>query len=247
MNLPEIIIGVASGKGGVGKSTVSTLLAQAFSKIGKKAALFDADIYGPSIPLMFGVDSKPSLNSKGNIEPLEAYGVKVMSIGFMIEQNSPLIWRGPMVQGAIKQMLQDVDWGECDIMVIDLPPGTGDAQLTLCQTLKLTGAILVSTPQDISYIDAGRALDMFVRLGVPILGIIENMSSIVCPCCKTNTKLFTKGKIPNDIKAKSLGELHFDPRIAKCLDQGKSVFQDIPDSQIAEYFLALASSLVAKK
>ena len=192
LHIPAIksMIAVASGKGGVGKSTVAANLAVALAKGGLKVGLLDADIYGPSQPRMMGLQGQKPGGEEGKIEPLMAHGVKVMSIGFMIAEEAPLIWRGPMVQSAITQLLRDVSWGTLDVLIIDLPPGTGDAQLSLAQRAPLTGAVIVSTPQDIALIDARKGLEMFVKVGVPVLGIVENMSYFQCPSCGHEEHIF---------------------------------------------------------
>ncbi len=187
------LIAVASGKGGVGKSTVSTNLAVALALDGARVGLLDADITGPNIPLMMGLEGQPTASAEGRILPLERYGVKVMSIQFFVPQGQPIVWRGPLVGGAIQQFLRDVEWGELDYLVIDLPPGTSDAQLTLAQAVPISGALLVTTPQDVALLDVEKALAMFRRLSVPVLGIVENMSSFVCPHCGESTEIFGRG------------------------------------------------------
>lgn len=193
--LPQVkqLIAVASGKGGVGKSTVTSNLAVALAARGMKVGLLDADIYGPSQPRMMGLEGQKPGGTEGKIDPLEAHGVKVMSIGFMIDQNAPLIWRGPMVQSALVQLMRDVDWGELDILLIDMPPGTGDAQLTMAQKVPLSGAIIVSTPQDIALLDARKGIEMFRKVNVPILGMVENMSTYVCSSCGHEDHIFGHG------------------------------------------------------
>jgi ATP-binding protein involved in chromosome partitioning len=187
------IIAVASGKGGVGKTTVSANLAVALALEGASVGLLDADITGPNIPLMLGVDGQPVASPAGKITPLERYGVKVISIQFFVPEGQPIVWRGPLVGGAIQQFLRDVDWGELDYLVIDLPPGTSDAQLTLAQAVPISGALLVTTPQDVALLDVTKALAMFRRMSVPVMGIVENMSAFVCPHCGEATEIFGRG------------------------------------------------------
>ncbi len=187
------IIAVASGKGGVGKSTVSVNLAVALAQAGASVGLLDADITGPNIPLMLGVTGQPQSTPQNKIAPLERYGVKVMSIQFFVPEGQPIVWRGPLVGGAIQQFLRDVDWGELDYLVIDLPPGTSDAQLTLAQAVPISGAVLVTTPQEVSLADVGKALAMFERMNVPVIGVVENMTAFVCPHCGEETEIFGRG------------------------------------------------------
>ncbi|MBI1326801.1 MAG: P-loop NTPase [Alphaproteobacteria bacterium] len=219
------IIAIASGKGGVGKSTVAAGLAVALAKQGQKVGLLDADIYGPSQPKMFGLEGqKPEFSKEKKIIPLEAHGVKVMSIGFMVDSEAPLIWRGPMVQTALTQLLRDVDWSDRDILLIDLPPGTGDAQLTLAQKAPLTGAVVVSTPQDIALIDARKGLEMFRKVNVPVLGIIENMSYHLCTNCGHRDEIFGHGGAQLEagkLGVPFLGEVPLNALIRHAADSGK--------------------------
>lgn len=202
MDVPGVarILAIASGKGGVGKSTVASNLAVALAKQGRKVGLLDADIYGPSVPRMMGVSKKPASPDGKIIEPLHAHGVTVMSIGLMVKETEALIWRGPMLMGALQQLLGQVAWGELDVLIIDLPPGTGDVQLTLCQKTNLTGALIVSTPQDVALLDARRAISMFEKLKTPVLGLIENMSTFICPHCGGESQIFGHGGVAQEAK-----------------------------------------------
>ena len=184
---------VASGKGGVGKSTTAVNLALGLHANGLRVGLLDADIYGPSMPRLMGLSGKPELIGDKTLKPMQNYGIKVMSIGFLVEEETPMIWRGPMVMSALTQMLRDVEWGEIDIMIVDMPPGTGDAQLTMAQQVPLAGAVIVSTPQDLALIDARKGLNMFKRVNVPVLGIVENMSYFLCPHCGERSDIFSHG------------------------------------------------------
>lgn len=229
------IIAVASGKGGVGKSTVAFNLAYAFARQGYSTGLLDADIYGPSVPLLTGLpNEKPKMDEANRIIPHEAYGMKVMSMGFMVDQSTPMIWRGPMVQTAVYQMLRDVAWGEMesklDVLIIDMPPGTGDAQLTLAQKVPVNGAVIVSTPQDLALIDARRAVAMFEKTGVPILGVVENMSTFVCTNCGHEDHVFGHGgakEEANKLGVSFLGEIPLNSAIRRASDQGQPIAQDI--------------------
>jgi ATP-binding protein involved in chromosome partitioning len=249
IELPNVkhIIAIASGKGGVGKSTTAVNLALALVAQGLKVGLFDADIYGPSTPRMLGIKSKPILRHDKKLEPIMAYGLAVMSIGFlMAEEDSPLIWRGPMVQGALQQMLRDVAWGSLDIMVIDMPPGTGDAQLAITQMLPLAGAVIVSTPQDIALLDAKRGLHMFRRVEVPVLGFIENMSYFICPHCQGRSEIFSHGGA--EIEAKKmdtpfLGAVPLELAIRQSMDEGKPIVVSNPDSQHARIYTKIAQDV----
>ena len=218
------IIAIASGKGGVGKSTVSSNLAVALAKKGKKIGLLDADIYGPSQPRMMGVSQRPSSPDGKKIIPLQAYGVTLMSIGLMLDPSKAVVWRGPMLMGALQQMLSQVEWGDLDVLIVDLPPGTGDVQLTLCQKAELSGAIIVSTPQDVALLDARKAIDMFKTLKTPIFGMIENMSNFVCPNCNYETPIFGDGGVlmeAKELKVPLLGKLPIDIDTRLAGDNGK--------------------------
>jgi len=245
-------IAVASGKGGVGKSTVAVNLAVALAKDGAKVGLIDADIYGPSIPLMLGIEEKPKVYQDTNSQkmmPLENYGVKLMSIGFLIDDSQPVIWRGPMASGAVKQFMSDVNWGELDYLVFDLPPGTGDIQLTLVQTIPLTGAVIVTTPQEVSLIDAKKGLQMFNRVNVPVFGIIENMSYFIAPDTGNRYDIFGNGggeKLAKELKVPFLGGIPIDPRIRIGGDKGKPIVYDMPDSENAEKIMEIGRNLAAQ-
>ncbi len=219
------IIAVASGKGGVGKSTTAVMIARSLEQQGEKVGLLDADIYGPSIPTMLGLrGKKPEVSEHKKLIPLEAFNIKVMSIGFMIPENSAMIWRGPMIQSAFLQLLFEVEWNGVDTLILDLPPGTGDIQLTLAQKIHMDGAVIVSTPQDIALMDARRAVSMFQRVGVPILGMIENMSTFTCPHCQKESHIFDHGQARTEAERLNipfLAEIPLDIRIRKSLDQGE--------------------------
>lgn len=240
------IIAVGSGKGGVGKSTVATNLAVALARQGRRVGLLDADIYGPSVPRMMGVSKKPASPDGKTIIPLQAHGVTVMSIGLMLEEDKAVIWRGPMLMGALQQMLGQVAWGELDILLVDLPPGTGDVQLTLCQRTQLTGAIVVSTPQDVALLDARKALNMFKTLKTPVLGLIENMSTYICPTCGTEAHLFGHGGVASEAERLGvpfLGELPLDIDVRLAGDAGTPVAAG--ESPMAQAYDALAARLVS--
>ena len=242
-------IAVASGKGGVGKSTVAVNLAVALAKEGASVGLIDADIYGPSIPLMLGLKEKPKIyqdKSTMKMIPLENYGVKVISIGLLVDDNAPVIWRGPMASGAIKQFMSDVEWGELDYLIFDMPPGTGDIQLTLVQTVPLTGAVIVTTPQEISLIDARKALKMFTRVNVPVLGVIENMSYFIAPDTGKKYDIFGTGggeSLAEQLKTPFLGGMPIDPRIRIGGDKGVPIVYDIPDSEYEKAILEISKNL----
>ncbi|MFL5330516.1 MAG: Mrp/NBP35 family ATP-binding protein [Gemmataceae bacterium] len=241
IELPGInsVIVVASGKGGVGKSTVAANLALGLAARGAKVGLMDADIYGPSVPIMMGLGT---VDPQTTTFPMEKYGIKLMSMGFLVDPNQPTIWRGPMVHKAVSDFLTKVNWGELDYLVIDLPPGTGDAQLTLTQTAPLTGAVIVTTPQDVALIDARKGLEMFRAVRVPVLGIIENMSYFA-PDAKSKHYLFGQGggrKMAEQAGVPFLGEVPIDPRVTECGDLGEPIVHRHKDSPVAQAFLRLA-------
>ncbi|HLF90847.1 MAG TPA: Mrp/NBP35 family ATP-binding protein [Anaerolineales bacterium] len=240
-------IAVASGKGGVGKSTVAVNLAVVLAQRGARVGLMDADIYGPNIPTMMGLDHlPPSKNNK--IVPAEAYGVKVISIGFLVKPGQPLIWRGPMLHSAIRQFVQDVNWGELDYLIVDLPPGTGDASLSVAQTLPLTGGVIVTLPQQVSLDDARRGLEMFRQLDVPILGVVENMSYLELPD-GSRMDIFGAGggeRLAHESSVPYMGAIPMDPNVRKGGDAGKPVVISRPDSAVAKALSAVADDVVAK-
>ncbi len=241
-------LAIASGKGGVGKSTVSVNLAVALAQAGAATGLLDADLYGPSIPMMAGINRMPGNNGQ-KILPLEAHGVRLMSLGFLMPDGAPVIWRGPMVSGAIQQFLQEVEWGALDYLLIDLPPGTGDAQLTLAQSLPLAGAVIVMTPQDLAMHIASKALAMFRQLQVPILGIIENMSGFVCPHCGTPSAIFGQGgarRASERLGVPLLGEIPLDPRVCQTSDRGEPIVTGHPESPVADAFQRVAKILAER-
>ncbi len=240
-------IAVASGKGGVGKSTVAANLALALERVGHRVGLMDSDIYGPSQQMMMGIDEKPYINESNQIVPIERHGVKVMSLGFLMDVDQPVIWRGPMVMKAVEQFLQDVAWGALDFLVIDLPPGTGDAQLTLTQKIHLSGAVIVTTPQDVSLIDARKGLAMFQKVNVPLLGIVENMSYYLCPKCGNREEIFKHGggkRTAEELKVPFLGEIPLDPKIAIGGDSGLPIVAGEPKSAVTEAYLRIAEAIV---
>lgn len=248
LELPHLkkIIAVASGKGGVGKSTTAVNLAIAFSQMGLSVGLLDADIYGPSVPLMLGLAGKPPLNDKKQMIPPEKFGLKAMSIGLLTEADAPLVWRGPMVHTAIQQLFRDVDWGERDVVVVDMPPGTGDAQLTLAQTIPLSGAVIVSTPQDISLIDARKGLAMFQKVNIPVLGIIENMSYFDCPHCGNRSDIFHHGGAKAEaerLQVPFCGEIPLDIAVRTHADSGTPIAFAQPDGAQAKKYREIAEQL----
>ena len=251
IELPGVkyILAVASGKGGVGKSTTAANLALAFVKLGHTAAIYDADVFGPSMPRMLGLaGQKPRAENK-TVIPLEAHVVKVMSIGFMIAEDNPIIWRGPMMMGALEQMLRDVTWGDVDVMVIDMPPGTGDTQLTISQRVALAGAVIVSTPQDIALLDARKGLNMFRRVEVPIVGLIENMSYHICSNCGHREDIFDHGgakRTADELGAEFLGEIPLDIKIRETSDGGTPIVIAEPDGPHAQAYLKIAARIWEK-
>jgi ATP-binding protein involved in chromosome partitioning len=242
------VIAVASGKGGVGKSTVAVNLALALSHLGLKVGLLDADIYGPSVPRLLGINRKPVSDGE-KLQPIEKFGLKAMSIGFLVGEESPLVWRGPMVQSALTQMMNDVAWAPLDVLVLDMPPGTGDAQLTIAQRVPLKGAVIVSTPQDIALIDARKGLQMFRKTEVPVLGIVENMSVFVCPHCGEASHIFGHGgarETAQQMDAPFLGEIPLVPSIRETSDAGTPIVALAPHSKEAQAFLAVAKQVAEK-
>lgn len=243
----KLKVAVASGKGGVGKSTVAANLALALRQRGLTVGLLDADIYGPSQQMMMGASEPPRVTADQRVLPVEVAGIKVMSLGFLMDPDTPVIWRGPMVMKAIQQFLEDVEWGELDCLVVDLPPGTGDAQLTLTQLVPLDGAVIVTTPQDVALIDARKGLHMFRKVNVPLLGVVENMSTFVCPACGHTTEIFKKdgGRFTAEqLGVPFLGAVPIDPQIVVASDAGSPVVLSHPESHAAQVFHAIAAAVL---
>ena len=241
------IVAVASGKGGVGKSTTAVNLALGLLHLGLRVGLLDADIYGPSVPRMLGLRGKPEVEGK-KLKPMENYGLKCMSIGFLVDEDTPMIWRGPMVQSALTQMLMDVAWGELDVLIVDMPPGTGDAQLTMVQRVPLAGAVVVSTPQDIALIDARKAYAMFEKTHVPVFGIVENMAYFVSPASGEKSFIFGEGgarRMAAKLGCDFLGEVPLYMSVRETSDNGTPVVATAPDSEEAQVFIAIAAKLAA--
>ena len=241
------IIAVASGKGGVGKSTVAVNLALALSKTGAKVGLMDCDIYGPSVPMMLAITERPGVIGQ-KVIPVEKLGLKVISMGLLASDDTPVIWRGPMVAGILQQFLAQVEWGTLDYLVMDLPPGTGDAQLTLAQKAPISGAIIVTTPQDVSLLDARRGLKMFQQVNVPVLGIVENMSYFICDQCSKKHTIFKTGgggKVAKELNLSLLGEIPLDTKVAEGGDSGLPIVHAFPDSEVGEAYILLAGKVAA--
>ena len=245
----DVVIAVASGKGGVGKSTTAVNLALGLRDLGLKVGILDADIYGPSLPKLLAIKEKPQTIGGTRLKPIERYGLTAMSIGFLIDEETPMIWRGPMVMSAITQMLREVEWGKLDIMVVDMPPGTGDAQLTIAQQVPLKGAVIVSTPQDLALIDARRGVAMFKRVNVPVLGVVENMSYFVCPSCGTRSDIFSHGgahKEAERLGVPFLGEVPLHMTIREKSDAGLPVVATEPDGPHAKIYREIAAKVLAQ-
>ena len=239
------IIAVASGKGGVGKSTTAVNFALALKDQGLKVGVLDADIYGPSMPRLLGIHGQPQQLAGNKLDPMRGYGLKVMSMGFLVDEETPMIWRGPMVMSALSQMLKDVAWGELDVLVVDMPPGTGDAQLTMAQQVPLAGAVIVSTPQDLALIDARKGLNMFKKVNVPVLGIVENMSTFLCPHCGERSDIFGHGGAKQEagrLGVPFLGEVPLTMSIRETSDEGRPVVATDPDSPVAGAYRLIAAT-----
>jgi ATP-binding protein involved in chromosome partitioning len=248
VDLPNLgkVIAISSGKGGVGKSTVAANLAVALASQGHRVGLMDGDIYGPNIPRMFGVFERPIVNAERRMVPLQAYGVKLISLGFIVERDAPAIWRGPIIMKIVHQFLRDVEWGELDYFLVDLPPGTGDAQLSLAQATSVSGALIITTPQELSVGDALRGAKMFERVNVPVLGIIENMSGYTCPHCGTHTELFPGGggtRLSEEIGVPLLGKIPMQAGMADLADRGRPIIAAEPESPAARALTEIATAV----
>ena len=240
------IVAIASGKGGVGKSTTAANLALALAAEGRKVGILDADVHGPSMPRMLGCRGEPKSSNGRQLDPMENHGVKVMSMGFMVDEETPIIWRGPMIQSALEQMLRDINWGELDCLVVDMPPGTGDAQLTMSQRVPLAGAVIVSTPQDIALSDARKGLNMFRKVDVPVLGIVENMSYYLCPNCGDRAEIFGHGGAKVEagkLGIEFLGEIPLHLDIRETADGGHPIVVSKPDSEHAKAYLEISKRI----
>lgn len=244
------VVAVASGKGGVGKSTIAVNLAVALAmKCGLRVGLLDADVYGPSIPTMMKLHGRPKLDSDSKMIPLENYGVRCMSMGFLMDKDAPAVWRGPMVMSALEKLIKGVKWGEIDVMVVDMPPGTGDAQISISQRLQLSGAVIVSTPQDIALIDACRGAKMFEKVHVPILGLIENMSYFKCPQCGAQSDIFGCGGVnlaAKEMNLELLGEVPLNIQIRETSDAGNPIILSFPKSEAASIYESIATKVLRK-
>jgi ATP-binding protein involved in chromosome partitioning len=243
------IVAVASGKGGVGKSTVAVNLALAFQGLGQRAGLLDADVYGPSVPLMLGLTERPTSTDDKRIIPLQKFGIKVISMGLFIEEHTPVIWRGPMVNKLLTQFLREVDWGELDVLVLDLPPGTGDAQLTIVQQAPLSGGVIVTTPQDVALLDVKRGVTMFQQVNAPVLGVIENMSFHICPGCGDRAELFGHGgaqKVAKQFDIPFLGEIPLVREIRELRDTGHPIVVAHPEHPQSQAFRQIATKVLAQ-
>jgi len=244
--LPEVkaTVAVASGKGGVGKSTTAVNLALALARLGRAVGLLDADIYGPSMPRMLGIAGGPKSSDGVKLDPMQRFGIKSMSMGFLVEEETPVVWRGPMVQSALEQMMRDVAWGALDVLVVDMPPGTGDTQLTMAQRVPLAGAVIISTPQDIALVDARKGLNMFRKVDVPVLGLVENMSYFSCPNCGHCTEIFGHGGARREAERLGmdfLGEVPLDTVIRETSDGGNPIVASDPESEHAKAYLRIAA------
>ena len=249
--LPDVsaIVAVASGKGGVGKSTTAVNLALALAARGRSVGLLDADIYGPSMPRMLGISGGPRSSDGVKLDPMAKYGIKCMSMGFLVEEETPIVWRGPMVQSALEQMMRDIAWGALDVLVVDMPPGTGDTQLTMAQRVPLAGAVIVSTPQDIALIDARKGLNMFRKVDVPVLGLVENMSYFDCPHCGARTEIFGHGGARLEAERLGmdfLGEIPLELAIRETSDGGTPIVAADPSSSHAQAYLRIADAVWGK-
>jgi ATP-binding protein involved in chromosome partitioning len=243
------IVAVGAGKGGVGKSTTSVNLAVALAMKGARVGLLDGDVYGPNIPQMLGVDRTPEVSAEKRIVPPEAQGLKVISMGMLVPPDQPIIWRGPMLHGAVQQFMRDVDWGELDYLVVDLPPGTGDVALSMAQSVPMAGAVVVTTPQGVSVSDVRKAVGMFRQLSIPVLGVIENMSYFVCGHCQERTEIFGNGggrRMAEEMEIPFLGEVPIDTRVRSGGDEGRPIVAAAPEAPAAQAFLDLASRVAAQ-
>jgi ATP-binding protein involved in chromosome partitioning len=241
------VIAVSSTKGGVGKSTVATNLAVSVAKLGRKTGLIDADVYGPSLPIMMGTSERPRVSADKRIAPVERFGVRCMSMGFFLDDQSPVIWRGPIVMGIVRQFLKDVDWGDTDVLIVDLPPGTGDAPLTLVQQVPVTGGVIVTTPQDVALLDVGRGIAMFAQVATPVLGVVENMAGYLCSACGTEDPIFGEGggeRLARAFDVPFLGRIPLVPAVRIAGDAGIPIVAGEPDGPVAAAFRALAERVL---